>query len=81
MATWNVILLVDRPHGAVRGEDLDRAAAEAFELMADLERELSKFDPEPGPPEHRQARVDLIAAVAEAVKKGAAPPAPKPAKR
>ncbi len=46
MATWNVLLLVERPEGAVSGPMLDRAAAEAFRLMARLEEELSKFLPE-----------------------------------
>lgn len=46
MATWNVLLLVERPEAAASGTMLDRAAAEAFRLMARLEEELSKFLPE-----------------------------------
>jgi thiamine biosynthesis lipoprotein len=46
MATWNVLLLVDRPDNPLRGEALDRAAAAAFLLMEDLERRFSRFQPE-----------------------------------
>lgn len=45
MATWNIILLVERPNGPPPAL-LDRAAAGAFELVTELEEELSKFIPE-----------------------------------
>jgi thiamine biosynthesis lipoprotein len=45
MATWNVILLVERP-GGPGGAALDRAARAAFALMEELEAELSRFVPE-----------------------------------
>ena len=46
LGTWNVVLLVDRPAEEISGEKLDRAAAEAFQLMMRMEEELSKFQPE-----------------------------------
>lgn len=46
LATWNVLLLVDRSGSPKRSRELDMAAAGAFELMESLEAELSRFVPE-----------------------------------
>lgn len=45
MATTNVLLLVERPGGPSR-EELDAVAVLVFDLMHELEAELTKFEPE-----------------------------------